>query len=1175
MAGRGALEEAARQGNAEAVRNLLSGYSRPGDADLTSAISAAVHRNAPSTLSELASFSASHSQSALASPKELLSPLAKALHLGHLRCAVVLITFGAPVPQLPASLTRARSGEPLCSEGSILAWGEGDGNYALGVPRVANSSGSCSPTRLDSLEHEDIVDVCAAKFHSAALSSSGALFTWGLASGARLGHYQGIGVASAVIEPDRPLSKLASVRIMSVSLGKHHSIACDGQNVWAWGSNHHGQLGLGTNAADTQPVPKRISGLKAHSVVSVSCGNKHSGVVTSSGMTLTFGSNKSGQLGHGVEASGFSGQPRPIENLRDRVQRLCLGKHNTLVMREDGRVLQVGNSLLTPKKVAIKPTLPEMAGANASANNRPALTLHKSSQHHAVDIATGAVESQAVMDNGRVVTWLSTDPHLRAAPVEGLGHVTAKSVSSGKKRSIVTATDGCVYEWNHVYFSMKAQLQQQGTAGGSSRGSRGTASSSHPVAGTSPSTGGGAALYGALSLSAPSGGHLSSSSQETGSNWTKASSPNAIGTSGGELPVHAAARAKVTRIAGLQRVSAIAAGEKHCLAVQQHWRPKGGEEDISPTLAQETIRSQDDDEMFSMEKDVGRSGSASDGSRGNAFAPNASPQVVQKGHRKDGVESLKAKCEREAGKSVREERTAIDAMEVSDALGALSLRRLCASVIGYNLDGLFATQANAMMLARLDHRLLAVIERHLRLPWMPTMPNVTGDAVHSSSSAVDDSQHQCAASDSPPIGSGFSAAGSSSVQNADEQQQKRSKRNKNKKNRRASSESALGVTEELKKSADEHQKTPIQSTSSFASEMHKPMGEEWRDQGKDTKKKRSKERTTRGDDGEANARRHSILPPPPANDAKESASTTSRLTTLLRGGATSAEHPSDEDFDKLSTPGKGQQTEQLASSPWTVSSSPAETSPRSAESLAAIQKEQASARNSGVANAYAVAVLGSDRAGAKNASTAAPAWDAASTSVTPSGAKSTNDAQATASSALHTPSQAQSIPVRRSVPTLSSCNEQARTQKTLVDSVGTSNSTATEVPLSHLLKNDGYRGNWKPAQTVQVQQRRRNAWQMEEQKQSASPQTPPGAESLREIQREQQRQSGKQGRQKQPQAPDARATSGPWAMPPAEADAGLAPQTLTRAQAEEQAMRELKKKYGSEPRIRQDRNHGR
>lgn len=75
---------------------------------------------------------------------------------------------------------------------------------------------------------------------------------------------------------------LEAHEIIHVSCGAAHSMALNkwGQ-VYAWGSDYNGQLGLQAEN-NIQPVPKILRALASHHVVQISCADKHSLALTNS-----------------------------------------------------------------------------------------------------------------------------------------------------------------------------------------------------------------------------------------------------------------------------------------------------------------------------------------------------------------------------------------------------------------------------------------------------------------------------------------------------------------------------------------------------------------------------------------------------------------------------------------------------------------------------------------------------------------------------------------------------------------------------------------------------------------------------------------------------------------------------------------------------------------------------
>jgi alpha-tubulin suppressor-like RCC1 family protein len=79
-------------------------------------------------------------------------------------------------------------------------------------------------------------------YHSAALTATGQLFTWGSNSKGQLG----LGVKYDLVFSPTLVDCLAGVPLAGLACGAFHNLAASVSGaVFAWGANSHGQLGLG------------------------------------------------------------------------------------------------------------------------------------------------------------------------------------------------------------------------------------------------------------------------------------------------------------------------------------------------------------------------------------------------------------------------------------------------------------------------------------------------------------------------------------------------------------------------------------------------------------------------------------------------------------------------------------------------------------------------------------------------------------------------------------------------------------------------------------------------------------------------------------------------------------------------------------------------------------------
>jgi alpha-tubulin suppressor-like RCC1 family protein len=130
--------------------------------------------------------------------------------------------------------------------------------------------------------------------------------------------------------------------ITDVKCGFGHSIALtnDGE-VYAWGCNLNGQIGNGKE--DTfQSKPSKVNGFNNNRVVMISCGFHHSMALTEKGHVFSWGNNSWGQLG--FETTVNSNKPKLIELNGVSIKKISCGRRHSLLLTDDGFIYAFGDN---------------------------------------------------------------------------------------------------------------------------------------------------------------------------------------------------------------------------------------------------------------------------------------------------------------------------------------------------------------------------------------------------------------------------------------------------------------------------------------------------------------------------------------------------------------------------------------------------------------------------------------------------------------------------------------------------------------------------------------------------------------------------------------------------------------------------------------------------------------
>lgn len=183
----------------------------------------------------------------------------------------------------------------------LMAWGGGyHGQLGVKLPASKKSVNRGEVIRFPNLDEPRHL-ACGGSF-SAVVTSSGAVYTWGMGKHGQLG-YELTAVSGQQPTPRQVTDTLGNVQVMSIACGREHTLVLSySGDLFAWGSNKFGQLGTGDH--HNNKVPVQLRDLKddegrALKFTKIDTGDNHSAAISSTNRLFTWGNGMYGQLGHG------------------------------------------------------------------------------------------------------------------------------------------------------------------------------------------------------------------------------------------------------------------------------------------------------------------------------------------------------------------------------------------------------------------------------------------------------------------------------------------------------------------------------------------------------------------------------------------------------------------------------------------------------------------------------------------------------------------------------------------------------------------------------------------------------------------------------------------------------------------------------------------------------------
>lgn len=234
----------------------------------------------------------------------------------------------------------------ITTTGRIFTWGL-NSRGQLGSGTETNNSTPIDITKQIKLNSGETIDYISLGFgQSAVITSTGRAFTWGFNGYGQLGD-------GAKMDRNIPYDitnqfELQTGEILKTIIIEDHAAALTSYNrLFTWGYNFYGQLGLGNTIDQSKPtdITSYFNLEINEKIIQVSLGGHHTAVLTSTGRVFTFGANNSGALGNGTQINQIL--PIDITNQfslvsEETISQIHLGSGNGAALTSLGRIFTWG-----------------------------------------------------------------------------------------------------------------------------------------------------------------------------------------------------------------------------------------------------------------------------------------------------------------------------------------------------------------------------------------------------------------------------------------------------------------------------------------------------------------------------------------------------------------------------------------------------------------------------------------------------------------------------------------------------------------------------------------------------------------------------------------------------------------------------------------------------------------
>jgi alpha-tubulin suppressor-like RCC1 family protein len=227
--------------------------------------------------------------------------------------------------------------------------------------------------------------------------------------------------------------------LAAVACGYAHCVALtEDQQLFVWGANDGGQLGLGTNRNES--LPKVLPFPSEERVVKIACSSRSSFALTESGALYAWGGNSDGELGLREDFSVLT-PTRVAPPSTSPIVDIACGHYHTLLITEDGSLYACGVN--------------GSGELGLGFEGKSDCGFQKVNLSNVSQISCGSCHSMAITEDGSLYTWGwnghgtlgFADQDDRSKPSLLLCDVLA--VANGGSHCLALKKDGSLWSWGN------------------------------------------------------------------------------------------------------------------------------------------------------------------------------------------------------------------------------------------------------------------------------------------------------------------------------------------------------------------------------------------------------------------------------------------------------------------------------------------------------------------------------------------------------------------------------------------------------------------------------------------------------------------------------------------------------------------------------------------------------